>query len=105
MPTVSFQRESHSYEVPNSCSLLPALRELGKELPQGCLKGSCGTCRIEIVEGIENISPADKKELDTIASLLANYRRMKGDNLWQNKNIRLACRIKVLGDVEIKLLG
>ena len=55
-------------------------------VPFGCEDGICGTCRVKVIKGSENLSPVNKKELDLDCS----------------DNLRLACQCKILqGDVEI----
>ena len=71
----------------------------GIELPHGCLAGSCSACRVEIVEGVENLSPIGAIEKDTLQSLLKKKPHL------QDKTIRLSCRAKIIsGDVKIKLI-
>lgn len=64
-------------------------------LPHGCLAGSCGSCRIEVIKGIENLSPMGAVETDTVEHIKSAY---------PGKNVRLSCRAKILGDVEIRPL-
>ena len=50
---------------------------------------TCATCRIEILEGSENLSPVLGRE----AMVLGNENCQKGD--------RLACQVRIKGDVRI----
>lgn len=104
MPTVSINGESNQYQVKKDETLYDALKSQGKELPHGCLAGSCGACRVEITGGQDHLSPPSIVEQDTIDSIKVNYNRLYGDEFLNGKTIRLSCRAKVLGDVEIKLL-
>ena len=45
-----------------------ALFDRGYELPHGCLSGSCGACRVEIISGKENLM-AGMIEQNTIEAL------------------------------------
>jgi len=65
----------------------------GADLTFGCRNGSCGTCRIRIVSGLENSSPVGPEERDFLASIEAP------------PDHRLACQICVNGDLEIEYLG
>lgn len=80
------------YKVNLSQILYDELDRQGLQLPHGCLAGSCGSCRIHVIKGIENLSPMGVVETDTVAHLQSEY---------PGKIVRLSCRAKVLGDVEI----
>jgi ferredoxin len=104
MPTVLVHSDSSNanspknpleYKVNLSQILYDELDRQGLQLPHGCLAGSCGSCRIQVIKGIENLSPMGVVEADTIAHLQDSYKGL---------DIRLSCRAKVLGDVEIKPL-
>ena len=49
-------------EVPDGSSIIEAAKELG--VPFGCHSGLCGTCHIEVEEGMENLSPQTREEID-----------------------------------------
>lgn len=104
MPTVSIEQETERFQVNSGETIYDALQGQGRELPHGCLAGSCGACRIIISEGVENLAPASPVEQDTIDSVLINYQRLKGEEYLKGETIRLSCRAKVLGDIKIKLL-
>lgn len=111
MPTVSLvvpkPGSNESFEVVATHSvdegavLFEALEEQGTILPHGCLAGSCGSCRIEILNGADQLSPASAIETDTIEHLEKSYRDRFGENFLDGKTLRLSCRAKVLGDVTI----
>lgn len=54
---------------------------------------SCGTCNIEIVEGMENVNPPSDEE----KRLLSRIKR-------QGPNVRLACQCVPTGDVAIRIV-
>ena len=54
--------------------------------------GMCSTCRVEILEGEENLSPKTKSE------------QSLSEKLELPNNIRLACQTKIKGDVKLKRL-
>lgn len=83
-----------SFEIENESILYNALSDQGFELPHGCLSGSCGACRLEILEGKENLKPATLIEQNTIDAI-------KGEHP-ECETIRLGCRVRVLGDVTVK---
>ncbi len=84
--------DSREYKVNLNQILYDELERLGLALPHGCLAGSCGSCRIHVINGIENLSAMGVVETDTVDSIKNSY---------PGKNVRLSCRAKVLGDVEI----
>lgn len=86
MPTVLVNNQF--FIVEENKILYNELSDKGLDLPHGCLAGSCGACKIEILSGAENLSTPSAVESDTLLHLGAC-----------NKTIRLACRAKVLGDV------
>ena len=109
MPTVSVQAKApnekdQKFEVNQGQILFDELERQGLVLPHGCLAGSCGSCRIEILEGIENLSVPGAVEADTVESIKKNYCDTERAELVINKNIRLSCRAKVLGDIKIVIL-
>jgi ferredoxin len=89
MPTITFQTSGKSIEVDKDANLLrTSIRHEGS-LPFKCGGGLCGTCKVRIVNGHENLSKIMKKEVD----------RLGPDTL--NEGFRLACQTFVTGDVTI----
>jgi ferredoxin len=88
MPTVLVN--DNSYIVDAGKILYDQLESQNMILPHGCLAGSCGACRVEIISGAKNLSALGAVELDTLSHFES------GDII-----IRLACRAKVLGDIKI----
>lgn len=110
MPTVSVKNlqtgentspEDHSYDLNQGELLFDGLDSRGCSLPHGCLAGSCGSCRIEVLEGSENLSPPSAIEKNTIEGLIKEYNEKYGEEHVKGKIIRLSCRTKVNGDVTI----
>jgi ferredoxin len=104
MPTVLVQVDSpnentpakvREFKVNLSAILYDELERQGLVLPHGCLAGSCGSCRIHVSKGIENLSPMGPVEQDTVDHIKSSY---------PEKTVRLSCRAKVLGDVTIEPL-
>ena len=109
MPTVlvtafSPNEKDQKIEVGQGLIIFDELERQGLVLPHGCLAGSCGSCRIEVLEGAENLSPLGAVEKDTVESIIKNYCDTNRSELVLNKNIRLSCRAKVLGDIKIAVL-
>lgn len=101
MPRVSIQDTSKTVDVNDGEILYDALYDRGVELPHGCLSGSCGACRVEVVSGKEHLQAPGVIETNTIDALKEEFRKTKGVEFVDGKEIRLSCRAKVLGDVTI----
>ena len=104
MPIVSIEGEEKTYEVNEKDVLFDALDNQGLKLPHGCLAGSCGACRIEIVKGKENLKAPSQIEQNTIDAIKQNFERMNGEGSLEGREVRLSCRARVLGDVKFKKL-
>ena len=102
MPTVSIKDTSKTFAVNEGEVIYDALYDRGEELPHGCLSGSCGACRVEIVSGKENLQVAGLVEQNTIDSLKEEFSTTHGPEFVEKTEIRLACRAKIKGDIQIK---
>ncbi len=83
------------FEVSSGEILFDQIEKLGRVLPHGCLAGSCGSCRIEILDGQDNLSSPSPVEKDTITHLEKTH---------PQKIIRLSCRVRILGDFTFRPL-
>jgi len=97
MPRVSIEGLDKVFEITEGEVLYDALYDRGLELPHGCLSGSCGACRVEILNNPTHLNPPGVIESDTIASV-------KDELKMPDANIRLACRAKVNCDFIFKTL-
>jgi len=79
-------------DVAAGTSFLQACDEYDAPIPFCCRCASCGTCRVEVLEGAEHLMPPAEDELD----VLDIY-----DNL--PSRVRLACQAKVCAvDVTVR---
>lgn len=92
--------ETKTFTVNEGEVIFDALDNQGHRLPAGCLAGSCGTCRLEILDGADNLNPPSTIEQDTIDAIKKEY----DPEFIKDKVIRLSCRAKVKGDVSLKPL-
>lgn len=114
MPTVSLvqvaengellDEEVLTFEIEAGENLWIGLETAGHILPSGCLAGSCGTCRINVLEGSENLSRLSIIENDTVEHIKGSYAEAYGKEWLESKKIRLSCRAKVTGDIKIHIL-
>lgn len=105
MPRVSISGTNKVFEVEKNSILYNALADQGVDLPHGCLAGSCGACRIDVKAGSDNLAPASAIEQNTIESIVGELTQTQGAEKIAQMSIRLSCRAKVIGDVEIIPLG
>ncbi len=102
MPRVSITGTEKTFDVNEGEILYDSLYDRGFELPHGCLSGSCGACRIEVLEGKENLQAPGVIEQNTIEALKDEFKDVHGEDFVKNKEIRLSCRAKVNGNVNIR---
>jgi ferredoxin len=88
MPNVLIK--NNIYSVTSGGILYDELEKQKIIVPHGCLAGSCGACKVEVIAGAENLSAPGAVESDTLLHLKSG-----------NKILRLACRAKVQGDINI----
>jgi len=88
MPRVTFADAGKAAEVPTGKTLLSCAMDMGITISHVCGgDGACGTCRVEVMEGWERMSPPTPDE--TYKELEAPY--------------RLSCQSKLLADVVVKV--
>ena len=80
-------------EAPAGTSLQRIADAAGADITFGCRTGSCGTCRVRVVEGLGHCSETGPEERDFLKGLDAPADQ------------RLACQVCVHGDVAIDYLG
>ena len=81
MPKVVFVKEKKEIEVPVGANLREEARKAGIEVYQGLSRylncfghGTCGTCRVLVKKGMENLSPKGRSSASRIARMLATHR-------------------------------
>ena len=90
---VHFLLEDLEAEAPEGIGLAEVAEAVGADITFGCRSGSCGTCRVRVARGLEACSPPDAEERDFMQGLGAP------------SDQRLACRVKLRGDIAIEYLG
>lgn len=86
MPKLIFEDSNEEVELPENSEIAEACEEQG--IPFACTEGVCGTCVIEVTEGMENLSEFNEAEEDFLGEL---------------ETERLACQCKIKnGTVKIK---
>ena len=105
MPTVNFVNEKKKIEVPQGANLRKEALKAGIPIHPPFNRvlnckglGSCGTCRVLVRKGVENVSKQGLREkLRFLAGPLLFFAR-----LGKEDQLRLACQTKVNGDCEIE---
>lgn len=85
MGKLIFEDNDEEYSVEDGDPIAEACEEAG--VPFACTEGVCGTCVIEVREGMENLSPFTQEEEDFLGDM---------------EHERLACQCKLkCGTVKI----
>lgn len=90
---VRFLPEDLLVEAPSGTALQAIADAAGADITFGCRSGSCGTCRVRILAGLEHCSAMGPEERDFLRGMEAPAGQ------------RLACQFSVAGDVVIEYLG
>jgi 2Fe-2S ferredoxin len=90
MPKVTFKSDGKSVEVPAGTSLVQVAEDLGASIPFSCKAGVCVSCLVNVIKGMENLSPPTENEKATLEGFGAK------------PNQRLACQVTIKGDVELE---
>ena len=93
MVKVHFLLEDLLVEAPAGTPLQRIADAAGADITFGCRTGSCGTCRVHVMEGLAQCSGMGPEERDFLQGLGAPADQ------------RLACQVIVQGDVAIEYLG
>lgn len=80
MAKLIFEDTGEEAEIPDGAPIAEACEEAG--VPFACTEGVCGTCVIEVAEGMDNLSEFTQEEQDFLGEL---------------DNERLACQCKIKG--------
>jgi ferredoxin len=115
MPLVKFINENKEIEVPHGANLRKEAMNAGINVHQG-VNGygatinkfvnchgiaQCGTCRVNIVKGMENASPMGTMEKFRFYNPLPDpFPSMA--YVGNEETMRLSCQVRVLGDMEVE---
>ncbi len=86
MAKIIFEDNAEEVALPDDSPIIEACEQAG--IPFACTEGVCGTCVIEVTEGMENLS---------------DFNQAEGDFLGDLHRERLACQCRIKGGcVKIK---
>ena len=91
MPKVTFMPAGQSFEVAPGITILVSAIQNGLKLRHDCTEAICGTDRVKIVSGKEQLSDKTDNEELTLEMMKAGPEE------------RLACVARILGDVTVEL--
>lgn len=80
MAKLIFQDTKEEVEIPDGEEIASVCEQAG--VPFACTEGVCGTCVIEVTEGMENLSDFNQAEADFLGDL---------------QKERLACQCRIRG--------
>jgi ferredoxin len=86
---ILFPRTGQECEVDREDTLVDATFRYDLPIRYRCERAVCTTCLTEVLEGMENLSEAEDREKQTLASI-------KAKPTW-----RLACQVSLMGDVNL----
>ena len=115
MPLVKFIKENKEIDVPYGANLRQEAIKAGINVHQGVNGfgatinkflnchgiGQCGTCRVLVTKGMENTSPMGVVEKVRFYNPLPDPMPCMAF-IGNESTMRLACRTKVLGDIEVE---
>lgn len=101
MPKIVFVNEKKEIDVPVGANLREEAKKAGVEVYAGLTRylncrghGSCGSCRVLVKQGMENLSAKGLMEKFTLCRMMAA--------IGHEEEMRLSCQCKVNGDVTIE---
>lgn len=92
MPKVTFMPAGQTFEVAAGTTILVSAVQNGLQVRHDCTEAICGTDRVKIVSGKENLSAKTENEELTLEM-------MNG-----GPDDRLACVARIVGDVTVQVL-
>jgi len=92
MPKVTFMPVGQSFEVAAGTTILVSAVQNGLPLRHDCTEAICGTDRVKILAGKEQLSAKDDNEELTLEMMNAG------------PDDRLACVARIVGDVTVAVL-
>jgi ferredoxin len=92
MPKVTFKPAGQSFDVAVGTTILVSAIQNGLQLRHDCTEAICGTDRVKILSGKEQLSEKTENEELTLEMMNAG------------PDDRLACVARVVGDVTVEVL-
>ena len=90
--SIHFEDDQKTVQAEASQPLTKICDEHPASILFGCRSVACGTCLIEVMSGMDNLSPIKDEERILLDILVPD-----------NPNLRLACQCVVQGDIRIRV--
>ena len=90
MPKITLVADGKTHEVAPGTRFLDFCRQTRAPHDFGCTVGSCGTCRLVLESGAENVDPLGDEERETL------------EMCTDVPGARLGCQLVVRGDIRVK---
>jgi ferredoxin len=90
MPKITLVANNKTYEVPAGTKFLDFCQDNRAPHDFGCTVGSCGTCRLVLEQGAENVQPLGDEESETL------------EMCTDVPGARLGCQMIVKGDIRVR---
>ena len=87
--TINYFGELQKFELRRGLGFQAACARHKTPLAFDCRKADCGICIFKVLDGAENLSPAESAETDFLTAMRAD------------PDERLACQTRIMGDVRI----
>lgn len=99
MPRVYVEPLGVEFEIRPEETVLEGANRSGYYWPEGCPhNGECTNCAMEIISGLGRVSAMGRYER-------ANLVRQRGQRSIEDPRLRLACQVRIDGDVAVYKLG
>lgn len=86
---VTLGGQEYNVEIPKGENLLDGVNDKGVAVKWDCKSGVCDTCKVLVVEGMENLSPPNDAEIEMLGDLV-------------KQGYRLSCQVVANGTCKIK---
>ena len=90
MPKITLVSNNKVYEVPAGTKFLDFCQDNRAPHDFGCTVGSCGTCRLVLESGADQVDPATEEEKETL------------EMCTDVSEARLGCQLVVRGDIRVR---
>lgn len=86
---VTLGGQEFSIEIPKGENMLDGVNDKGVDVKWDCKNGVCDTCKVLVLEGMENLSPPTDAEINMLGDLV-------------KQGYRLSCQVTANGTFKIK---
>jgi ferredoxin len=81
--------QEFAVEIPKGENLLDGVNDKGVDVKWDCKSGVCDTCKVRVLEGMENLNPPNENEINMLGDLI-------------KQGYRLSCQVTANGPCKIQ---